>query len=110
MALTIGMSKCPTRRPSGAPISAWKLPSINNAGQVSFFADYHPTPTTINSGWFAGAPGNWRKVIVFGDSVDGGQVFGLAISNNPEHEIDDAGNVFVWANLDSNGNRGPSPL
>jgi hypothetical protein len=41
-------------------------------------------------------------VIVFGDSVDGGQVFGLAISNNPEHEIDNSGNVFLWANLDSN--------
>ena len=53
--------------------------------------------------WFAGAPGNWRKVLVFFDSVDGGQVLGLALSNNPEHEIDATGNVFVWANLDSNG-------
>jgi len=95
--------KVPDPTPIGGTYLSMEAPSINNAGQVSFFADYHPTPTTINSGWFAGAPGNWRKVLVFYDSVDGGQVLGLAISNNPEHEIDDAGNVFVWANLDSNG-------
>jgi len=95
--------KVPDPTPAGGTYLSMEAPSINNAGQVSFFADYHPTPDTFNSGWFAGAPGNWRKVLVFGDSVDGGEVLGLAISNNPEHEIDAAGNVFVWANLDSNG-------
>lgn len=95
--------KVPDPTPIGGTYLSMEAPSINNAGQVSFFADYHPTPDTINSGWFAGAPGNWRKVLVFFDSVDGGQVLGLALSNNPEHEIDAAGNVFVWANLDSNG-------
>jgi len=95
--------KVPDPTPIGGTYLSMEAPSINNAGQVSFFADYHPTPDTINSGWFAGAPGNWRKVLVFFDSVDGGQVLGLALSNNPEHEIDNAGNVFLWANLDSNG-------
>jgi len=94
--------KVPDPTPIGGTYLSMEAPSINNAGQVSFFADYHPTPTTTNSGWFAGAPGHWRKVLVFGDSVDGGEVFGLAVSNNPEHEIDAAGNVFLWANLDSN--------
>ena len=70
--------KVPDPTPIGGTYLSMEAPSINNAGQVSFFADYNPTPTTTNSGWFAGAPGHWRKVIVFGDSVDGGQVFGLA--------------------------------
>ena len=77
--------------------------AINNAGQIAFFADYHPTPQTTNSGWFAGAPGNWRKVVVFFDPIDGGQCLGLAFSRNPMQTIDAAGNVVFWANLDSNG-------
>jgi hypothetical protein len=76
--------------------------SINNAGQIAFFADYHPTPDTTNSGWFAGAPGNWRKVVVFFDPVDGEQCLGLAFSRNPMQTIDAAANVVFWANLDSN--------
>ena len=62
-----------------------------------------PPPETINSGWFAGAPGNWRKVVVFFDPIDGGQCLGLAFSRNPMQTIDAAGNVVFWANLDSNG-------
>ena len=77
--------------------------AINNSGQIAFFADYRPTPDTTNSGWFAGAPGNWRKVVVFFDSVDGGQCLGLAFSRNPMQTIDAAGNVVFWTNLDSNG-------
>jgi hypothetical protein len=77
--------------------------SINNAGQIAFFADYHPTPDTSNSGWFAGAPGTWRKVIVFFDPVDGGQCLGLAFSRNPMQTIDAEGNVVFWTNLDSDG-------
>ena len=80
-----------------------QLASINNAGHIAFFADYHPTPDTTNSGWFAGAPGNWRKVVVFFDPIDGGQCLGLAFSRNPMQTIDATGNVVFWANLDSNG-------
>jgi hypothetical protein len=77
--------------------------SINNAGQIAFLADFQPTPDTFNTGWFAGAPGNWRKVIAFFDPVDGGQCLGLAFSRNPMQMIDPAGNVIFWTNLDSNG-------
>ena len=62
-----------------------------------------PLPETINSGWFSGAPGNWRKVVVFFDLVDGGQCLGLAFSNNPMKAIDEAGNVIFWTNLNSDG-------
>src|SRR6185436_8873905 len=111
----------------GTNIPVGPLPDINDSGQIAFRAvvsggitqrgivvrtgqtdEWYvkvpdPTPDTINSGWFAGAPGNWRKVIVFFDSVDGGQCLGLAFSRNPMQTIDAAGNVVFWANLDSNG-------
>lgn len=104
---TAGVNRWSVKAGDATPIGGTYIdmvaPSINNAGQIAFFADYHPTPTTTNSGWFAGARGNWRKVIVFFDPVDGGQCFGLAFSNNPMQTIDDQGNVIFWTNLDSNG-------
>jgi hypothetical protein len=95
--------KVPDPTPIGGTYLDMQAASINNGGQIAFFADYHPTPETINSGWFAGAPGNWRKVVVFFDPIDGGQCLGLAFSRNPMQTIDAAGNVVFWANLDSNG-------
>jgi hypothetical protein len=95
--------KVPDPTPIGGTYLDMQAAAINNAGQIAFFADYHPTPQTTNSGWFAGAPGNWRKVVVFFDPIDGGQCLGLAFSRNPMQTIDAAGNVVFWANLDSNG-------
>jgi hypothetical protein len=95
--------KVPDPTPIGGTYFDMQAASINNAGQIAFFADYRPTPDTFNSGWFAGAPGSWRKVIVFFDPVDGGQCLGLAFSRNPMQTIDAAGNVVFWTNLDSNG-------
>ena len=95
--------KVPDPTPIGGTYLDMQAASINNAGQIAFFADYDPTPEPINSGWFAGAPGNWRKVVVFFDPIDGGQCLGLAFSRNPMQTIDGAGNVVFWANLDSNG-------
>jgi len=95
--------KVPDPTPIGGTYLDMQAPSINNAGQIAFFADYHPTPETINSGWFAGAPGAWRKVVAFFDPIDGGECLGLAFSRNPMQTIDAAGNVVFWANLDSNG-------
>ena len=95
--------KVPDPTPIGGTYFDMQAASINNAGQIAFFADYRPTPETFNSGWFAGDPGNWRKVVVFFDPIDGGQCLGLAFSRNPMQTIDEAGNVVFWANLDSNG-------
>ena len=95
--------KVPDPTPIGGTYLDMQAAAINNAGQIAFFADYHPTPDTINSGWFAGTPGNWRKVVVFFDPIDGGQCLGLAFSRNPMQTIDASGNVVFWANLDSNG-------
>ena len=95
--------KVPDPTPIGGTYFDMQAASINNSGQIAFFADYRPTPNTFNSGWFAGAPGNWRKVVVFFDPIDGGECLGLAFSRNPMQTIDAAGNVVFWANLDSNG-------
>ncbi len=95
--------KVPDPTPIGGTYFDMQAAAINNAGQIAFFSDYRPTPETFNSGWFAGAPGNWRKVVVFFDPIDGGQCLGLAFSRNPMQTIDAAGNVVFWANLDSNG-------
>ncbi len=89
--------------PIGGTYLDFQAASINNEGQVAFFADYHPTVSTVSSGWFAGAPGNWRKVIVFYDSIDGGQCMGLAFSRNPMQTIDENGNVAFWTDLSSGG-------
>jgi len=95
--------KVPDPTPIGGTYLDMQAAAINNSGQIAFFADYHPDPNTINSGWFAGSPANWRKVVVFFDPIDGGQCLGLAFSRNPMQSIDAAGNVVFWANLDSNG-------
>jgi hypothetical protein len=95
--------KVPDPTPAGGTYFDMQAASINNAGQIAFFADYRPTPDTFNSGWFAGSPESWRKVIAFFDPVDGGQCLGLAFSRNPMQTIDDEGNVVFWTNLDSNG-------
>jgi hypothetical protein len=95
--------KVPDPTPAGGTYFDMQAASINNAGQIAFLADFQPTPDTFNTGWFAGAPGNWRKVIAFFDPVDGGQCLGLAFSRNPMQMIDPAGNVIFWTNLDSNG-------
>jgi hypothetical protein len=95
--------KVPDPTPIGGTYFDMQAASINNAGQIAFFADYRPTPDTFNSGWFAGAPGNWRKVVVFFDPIDAGECLGLAFSRNPMQTIDAAGNVVFWANLDING-------
>ena len=94
--------KVPDPTPIGGTYLDMQAAAINNAGQIAFFADYDPSPNTTNSGWFAGAPGNWRKVVVFFDPIDGGECLGLAFSRNPMQTIDAAGNVVFWANLDSN--------
>ena len=90
--------------PIGGTYFDMQAASINNAGQIAFFADYHPTPSTASSGWFAGRPSQWRRVIVFHDSLDGGECLGLAFSRNPMQTIDAQGNVVFWTNINSGGN------
>ncbi len=73
---------------------------VNDAGQIAFFADWKPTPTTFNSGWFVGKPGQWRAALSFFDPVSTGQVQGLAFSRNPMQPLDEFGNLLQWVTID----------
>jgi hypothetical protein len=76
---------------------------LNDAGQIAFFADWKPTPSTFNSGWFVGKPGDWRAALSFFDPVLTGQCFGLAFSRNPMQPLDEAGNLVQWILIDYGG-------
>ncbi len=73
--------------------------NINDAGQIAFFSDIQTAPGVFNSGWFVGAPGNWRKALTFYDSISGGQCWGLALSRNPMSPLDENGNLLVWTTV-----------
>lgn len=91
--------------PNGGSYFDFQGAAINGNGQIAVFADYmlSGNPT---SGWFAGAPGNWRNALSFYDQVDGGQCYGLAFSRVPMTPISDDGDVVVWCDLNPNGNMG----
>lgn len=89
--------------PAGGNFIDLQAASINNSGEIAFFADLLIQPSDWTSGWFAGKPENWRKVIVFGDPVDGGTCSGLAYSRNPMQTIDEEGNVLFWTDINING-------
>jgi len=88
--------------PMGGTYADFAAPSLNNAGQVAFFADVS-IGSTLTSGWFAGSPDDWRKAIAFYDVVDGGQVIGLAYSRNPLTPLNDSGRLLLWATLRTTG-------
>jgi hypothetical protein len=81
--------------PMGGTYADFAAPSLNNAGEVAFFADVS-LGSSLTSGWFAGSPGSWRKAIAFLDPVDDGLVFGLAYSRNPLAPLNDAGRLLFW--------------
>ncbi|MBL8766227.1 MAG: hypothetical protein JNL94_02615 [Planctomycetes bacterium] len=84
--------------PGGGTYFDFQAASLNERGDVAFFADFKPTPTTFSSGWFVVPPtGTGRRAMAFFDALDGGaQCFGLAFSRNPFTPLDDTGNLVVW--------------
>jgi hypothetical protein len=89
--------------PAGGTYLDMQGATINDAGEIAFFADYHPTPTTTSSGWFAGAPGSWRTGLTFFDPVAGGQCFGLAFSRNPMEPLANNGDLVLWTDVQMPG-------
>ncbi len=89
--------------PHGGTYLDMQAACLNDAGEVAFFADWRPTPTTINSGWFVGKPGAWRAALSFFDPVSTGQCFGLAFSRNPIQALDEQGNLAQWILIDFGG-------
>ena len=91
--------------PNGGSYFDFQGAAINGSGQIAVFSDYMLNGNAT-SGWFVGKPGNWRHALSFYDSVDGGQVYGLAFSRLPMNFLTDDGDVVVWCDLNSNGNMG----
>jgi hypothetical protein len=89
--------------PHGGTYLDMQAAVLNDAGEIAFFADWKPTPSTFNSGWFVGKPGDWRAALSFFDPVSTGQCFGLAFSRNPMQPLDEAGNLLQWIVIDYGG-------
>jgi hypothetical protein len=87
--------------PAGGTFVDFQGAALNGSGSIAVFADFNAG--TLTSGWFAGRPGAFRKVLAFFDPVDGGQCLGLAFSRNPMTSIDDQENVVLWCDLSSAG-------
>lgn len=90
--------------PIGGTYASFQGAAINGRGEIAVFSDYWGT-AGITSGWFAGAPGDFREVLSFYSPVDGGQCLGLAFSRNPMTTIDDRGSVVLWCDLGGNQGR-----
>lgn len=90
--------------PNGGSFASFQGAAINGRGEIAVFTDYW-SGGNITSGWFAGAPGNFREVLSFYSPVDGGSCLGLAFSRNPMTTIDDLGNVVLWCDLGGNQGR-----
>jgi hypothetical protein len=89
--------------PVGGKYSTFEAPALSDLVEVAFYSDVSLGGGSFTGGWFAGEPGNWRKVLAFGDAVGGGVCNGLAVSRNPMAPLDELGNVLVWTralNLD----------
>ena len=84
--------------PMGGTYADFAAPSLNNVGEVAFFADVFQS-SGVTSAWFAGTPGSWRKAVAFFDPVDDGQVVGLAYSRNPLAPLNDAGRLLLWTTI-----------
>jgi len=85
--------------PAGGTFLDMQAASLNEAGEIAFFADVRLSASDITSGWFVGTPGNWRAGLVFFDPVAGGECFGLAFSRNPMSPLDDDGNLLMWTDV-----------
>jgi hypothetical protein len=80
--------------PGGGNYLDFMAPVLNNNGEIAFFSDL--VNTTTGAGWFVGSAGNFRRAFAFLDPLGDGIVWGMAVSRNPFHALDDAGNLVAW--------------
>jgi hypothetical protein len=89
--------------PKGGTYIDMEAAVLNDNGQIAFFAEWRPTPSTFSAGWFVGKPGNWRAALTYPDPVSTGLCLGLALSRNPLQPLDAAGNLVQWIVIDYGG-------
>jgi hypothetical protein len=87
------------RVPGGGNYASIGAATINDRGEIAFYAPFYPPTGDASAGVFAGRPLGWWKVIAFGDPIDGGECHGLAWSRNPMQSIDEDGSVSFWTGL-----------
>ena len=73
--------------------------NLSDSGEIAFYADVLISPSQFGGGWFAGTPGNWRKLLAFYDPIDGGVCYGLAWSRNPMQSISSDGTAALWTSV-----------
>ena len=80
--------------PGGGTYLDFFAPVLNNEGEIAFFADIAGAESSI--AWFVGSAGAMRRAFGYLDPVGDGTVAGMAVSRNPFHALDDAGNLVAW--------------
>lgn len=88
--------------PEGGTYADFQAPLLSNSGEIAFFANTSGGPEAI---WVAGKPGQWRRALAPGDSIDGGSVVTLAFSRNPMRALADNGDLALWVSrvMDDDG-------
>jgi hypothetical protein len=85
-------------------------PSLNEQGDIAFYADVDLGGGQFTAGWFVGQPGSLRKALAFYDIIDEAQCWGLALSRNPVQSVDDCGNFLSWTILNYSPNQQPEAV
>jgi hypothetical protein len=80
--------------PGGSSFADFDAPLLNNNGEIAFYGSIKGGSTGI---WVTGTPGNWRRVLAFGDQIGGGTIDGMAVSRNPMHALADNGDLVLWS-------------
>ena len=80
--------------PLGGNYLEFGAPVLNNNGEIAFYADL--ANTTTGAGWFVSSAVGTRRAFAFLDPLADGIVWSMAISRNPFHALDDAGNLVAW--------------
>ncbi len=91
--------KANTATPIGGTYLDMQGASINDQGEVCFYADVNLGGGNYSGGVFAGLPSALHKAMAFYDVFDGGSVDGLAFSRNPMQAIASDGSVVVWCDV-----------
>lgn len=74
-------------------IEIW-APVLTNSGSIAFLAT-----DELGSAWYIKEGTTWRRAIGHYDVIDGGKVWGIAVSRNPMQPLNDEGYLVAWVAL-----------
>ncbi len=85
-------------------------PSLNEQGDIAFYADIDLGGGNFTAAWLVGQPGSLRKALAFFDFIDEARCWGLALSRNPVQSVDDCGNFLSWTILNYSPSQQPEAV